>query len=244
VSVAGSLRLMRRLNASRASAEEIVISLAADFLGGGAPSFARVFDRKGGLVGLVDRLAGETLAAFRIRARSEAQGVSGAARVALGGLGPSKRADGRWRPSRGAVTLPDIPLHASQRETVELIERARRIALVCGRRWGKSTVIITLAVDYALAGRSVGIFAPTYRFLKPMIDAVVIAPAPLYRGSPLTGRSARSASKAAAGSILEPGFHRTRSEGPKISFVLGRRGSPRRRLLEGYARGGDRASDA
>jgi hypothetical protein len=28
-------------------------------------------------------------------------------------------------------------------------------------------------------GRSVGIFAPTFRFLKPLIDAVVLALAPL-----------------------------------------------------------------
>ena len=50
---------------------------------------------------------------------------------------------------------------------------------MCGRRWGKSAVIVTLAVDYALTGRSVGIFAPTFRFLKPLIDAVVLALAPL-----------------------------------------------------------------
>ena len=95
------------------------------------------------------------------------QGLSSNAPIGSGGL------------PRGAVTLPDIPLHPSQREAVELIERARRVALVCGRRWGKSTVIVTLAVDYALAGRSVGIFAPTFRFLKPLIDAIVLALAPL-----------------------------------------------------------------
>ena len=75
MSVAASLRFMRRLNASRANAEDVTISLAADFLSGGTPSFARVFDRKGAFVGVVDRLDGETLAAFRLRAHSEAQGV-------------------------------------------------------------------------------------------------------------------------------------------------------------------------
>lgn len=201
MSVAASLRFMRRLNASRANAEDITISLAADFLSGGTPSFARVFDRKGAFVGVVDRLDGETLAAFRRRAHSEAQGVSGAARVALGGLGPSNAPMGSGGLPRGAVTLPDIPLHPSQREAVELIERARRVALVCGRRWGKSTVIVTLAVDYAVTRRSVGIFAPTFRFLKPLIDAIALALAHC-RGCPSIGRSARSASRAAARSTF------------------------------------------
>jgi hypothetical protein len=179
MSVAASLRFMRRLNASRANTQDIIMSLAANFLNGGAPSFARVFDRKGALVGVVDRLDGETLVAFRQRARSEAQGLAAAARVVVGGIDAFGAATGVGGLPRGAVTLPDIPLHASQREAVELIEHARRVALVCGRRWGKSTVIVTLAVDYALTGRSVGIFAPTFRFLKPLIDAVVLALAPL-----------------------------------------------------------------
>jgi hypothetical protein len=73
------------------------------------------------------------------------------------------------------VTLPDIPLHPSQREAVALIEANRRVCLVCGRRWGKSTVIVTLAVDYALSGRNVAIFAPTHRWLRPLFDAVMLA---------------------------------------------------------------------
>jgi hypothetical protein len=73
------------------------------------------------------------------------------------------------------VTLPDIPLHLSQREAVKLIEANRRTVLVCGRRWGKSTVVVTLAVDYALAGRNVAIFAPTHRWLRPLFDAVMRA---------------------------------------------------------------------
>jgi hypothetical protein len=47
--------------------------------------------------------------------------------------------------------------------------------MVCGRRWGKSAALVMLAIDYALAGRNVGLFAPTYRFLKPLVDAVVLA---------------------------------------------------------------------
>ena len=56
-----------------------------------------------------------------------------------------------------------------------MIAANRRVALVAGRRWGKSALVVALAVDYALAGRNVGLFAPTYRFLKPLIDAIALA---------------------------------------------------------------------
>jgi hypothetical protein len=131
----------------RVDADELVTTVAADFINAAAPSFARAFDRKGSLVGTFDRLGEETLTAFRERVRSEAQGLAQAARVIVGGVGAFGGAMGVGGLPRGAVTLPDIPLHASQREAVELIERARRVALVCGRRWGKSTVIVTLAVE-------------------------------------------------------------------------------------------------
>jgi len=118
--------------------------------------------------------------------RTSGNGLASRLRTSLGPLASSSaslralgRAMGAGGLPRGAVTLPDIPLHASQREAVELIERARRVALGCGRRWGKSTVIVTLAVDYAIAGRNVGVFAPTYKFLKPLLDAVAFALAPL-----------------------------------------------------------------
>ncbi len=48
-----------------------------------------------------------------------------------------------------------------------------------GRSWSAaddgSAALVMLAIDYALAGRNVGLFAPTYRFLKPLVDAVVLA---------------------------------------------------------------------
>jgi hypothetical protein len=163
----------------RADSENVIVTVAADFLNGGAPAFARAFSRKGEELAVYVRFEDEALSAFRDRTRSEAQELAGAARVMVGGLGAPDRSAGVGGLPRGAVTLPDIPLHASQREAVELIERARRAALVCGRRWGKSTVIVTLAVAYALQGKSVGCFAPTFRFLRPLIDAVVFALAPL-----------------------------------------------------------------
>jgi hypothetical protein len=73
------------------------------------------------------------------------------------------------------VALPDVPLHPSQREAVGQIKRERRVCLVAGRRWGKSTVVVTLAVDCAIAGQSVAIAAPTYRLMRPLLDQVAAA---------------------------------------------------------------------
>jgi hypothetical protein len=115
------------------------------------------------------------LDAFRARALQQAREAQGAARVVLGGVSTAEGMMAASEPPRGAVSLPDIPLHPNQREAVRLIEMNRRACLVCGRRWGKSTVIVTLAVDYALSGRNVAIFAPTYRWLRPLFDGVMRA---------------------------------------------------------------------
>jgi len=76
---------------------------------------------------------------------------------------------------RGAVTLPDIPPHSSQLEALKLIHNHRRAALVAGRRWGKTSLLAMLAVNGALAGRSVGVFCPTYKFLGPLFEPIVSA---------------------------------------------------------------------
>ena len=76
---------------------------------------------------------------------------------------------------RGAVVLPDIPPHPSQIEALTLIAANRRVVLVCGRRWGKTSLLTMLAVNGALAGRSVGVFCPTYKFLGPLFEPIVSA---------------------------------------------------------------------
>ena len=76
---------------------------------------------------------------------------------------------------RGAVVLPDIPPHPSQIEALTLIAANRRVVLVCGRRWGKTSLLAMLAVNGALAGRSVGVFCPTYKFLGPLFEPIVSA---------------------------------------------------------------------
>jgi hypothetical protein len=165
-----------RLKRDFGRSEGVAVTIAADFRYGGVPSFARIFDRKGKEIAAFERADGEPLSAFRQRVCSQSRAP---ARVVIGGLGPLRGTVSLGELPRGTLTLPDIPLHSSQCEAVELIERVRRVALVCGRRWGKSTIIVTLAVGYAIAGKSVGVFAPTYRFLKPLIDAVVLALAQL-----------------------------------------------------------------
>lgn len=47
--------------------------------------------------------------------------------------------------------------------------------MVCGRRWGKSTILITLAVDAALSGKRVGVFAPTPTLLAPLLMEIARA---------------------------------------------------------------------
>jgi len=71
---------------------------------------------------------------------------------------------------RGTIVLPEAALHPSQIEALELIRAHRRVALVAGRRWGKSTILITLAVDAALSDKRVGVFAPTRTLMSPLME--------------------------------------------------------------------------
>ena len=181
MSVASALRIQRAINMRRAErlAGDVTVTVAADFLRGGAPTFARAFDRKGALIFTTLRLENEPWTAFRARTGVEAGRVVGAASLLVGGLPdgmppPCFEAGGMELP-RGAVTLPDIPPHPSQIEALTLIAANRRVALVCGRRWGKTSLLAMLAVNAALAGRSVGVFCPTYKFLGPLFEPIVAA---------------------------------------------------------------------
>ena len=174
----------------RASADDIVVTVAADFLHGGEPTFARTFDRRGSMVGAVQRAQGEGWAAFRARAVVEAGRGAGGRSLLIGGLPDgADSGDGdvsSWSgflPSddlpRGAITLPEAALHSSQIEALELVRQHRRVALVAGRRWGKSTILITLAVDAALSGRQVGMFAPTRTLMSPLLMEIARALRPI-----------------------------------------------------------------
>jgi hypothetical protein len=165
----------------RVGADDMVVAVAADFLHGGEPTFARVFDRRGSLLLGLQRLRDESWRAFEARARVEAGKVAGACSLLIGGLpdgggdvgGDSGEGNVSPLPTddlpRGAITLPEVALHCSQIEALELVRQHRRVALVAGRRWGKSTILITLAVDAALSGRRVGMFAPTRTLMSPLL---------------------------------------------------------------------------
>ncbi len=63
--------LARRLKREhgQASASDLVVTIAADFLRGGEPTFARAFDRRGALLMGLQRREHEPWEAFRARAR-------------------------------------------------------------------------------------------------------------------------------------------------------------------------------
>jgi len=65
-----ALRLEREHG--RAGADDITVTIAADFLRGGEPTFARTFDRRGALLGAIQRLQDEPWATFKARVVVEA----------------------------------------------------------------------------------------------------------------------------------------------------------------------------
>ena len=184
MSVASALKLQNAINARRSAWRLGALSMlvAADFMTGGAPTAAEAYDRKGVRLAKFARSEDETFIAFRERVREAAHALPGAVRVKIGGFarGPSSGSLASLQGvPRGAVALPEIPLHVSQLKALELIRGNRRVALVAGRRWGKTVMLALLAVDAVISGKSVGIFCPTYKLLGPMFEPVVAALRPL-----------------------------------------------------------------
>jgi hypothetical protein len=138
-------RRLGRVEREISRADTIPTAIAADFLHGGAPSFARVFDRRGRRLTTVQRRENELWSAFVARAKGEAAKAGQAACTLVGGL-PDDILDDfgddayghSFDPPRNAIILPETPLHRSQRQALDLIRGNRRVVLVCGRRWGKS----------------------------------------------------------------------------------------------------------
>src|SRR5271166_2007794 len=75
------------------------------------------------------------------------------------------------RRSRRAQTASTLSFCSSYGEVLRQVAEL----LVCGRRWGKTSLLAMLAVNGALAGRSVGVFCPTYKFLGPLFEPIVSA---------------------------------------------------------------------
>jgi hypothetical protein len=178
--LAASLRLMRDLNrkAERARSLELGVMTATDFARGGPPGFAYAYDRRGARLGAWGRDLGEEFTVFRDRVRAAAGEIPDAARLVFGGLPEVTDVPGVAWPGHApafAVKLADPVLHPSQLEALRLIQANRRVALRAGRRWGKSTILIAIAVSDALAGKIVGVFAPTYKLLSPLFGAIALA---------------------------------------------------------------------
>ena len=72
-----------RVPRAPSSQRDAPLAVGADFCNGGAPAFARVFDRRGREISTLDRLDDESLSDFRQRARVEAQNLAGAVRVVV-----------------------------------------------------------------------------------------------------------------------------------------------------------------
>jgi hypothetical protein len=74
MSVTSALRIQRAINARRAerSSGAVITTVAADFLHGRAPCFARMFDQRGTLISAIQRAPDEGWAAFTARARVDA----------------------------------------------------------------------------------------------------------------------------------------------------------------------------
>ena len=171
-------RRLTRVEREAARSNEIPAAIAVDFLRGGAPSTAEAYDRKGAFLAAFARDEGETVLTFRNRVREAARALPGAMRVKLGGIAREPSAgfiDLFEGIPRGAVTLSDIPPHPSQLEALAIIRDNKRVVLTCGRRWGKTVLLATIAVDAVLAGQSVGLFCPTFKFLGPLVEVIVPA---------------------------------------------------------------------
>jgi hypothetical protein len=70
-------------------------------------------------------------------------------------------------------------LHSGEIEAAAVAQAHRFSAWKCGRRFGKTSTLVTLAIDAALCGQAVGYFAPAYKLSAPTFKALKFALAPV-----------------------------------------------------------------
>ena len=106
-------------------------------------------------------------------ARCSSEGYQTACRPPI-----SRTAQRRRASVRSLAALSSYPRRRCTRRRSRRSRSSRanwRVALVCGRRWGKSTILITLAIDAALSGKRVGVFAPTRTLMSPLLMEIAAA---------------------------------------------------------------------
>jgi hypothetical protein len=175
--------------------ERIVDSLAADVelgftvhravdfvTGSPEPDFARLSDLKGEVTALIERKSNMDYNAFVVAAVQAAK-ARRAAKLVFGGVHPGFADKAVHAPSvlpggprRGDLIYPPGgSLHTGEVEAVKVATEHRFSAWRCGRRFGKTSTLITLAMDAALVGKSVGYFTPTYKLSGPVFRALKLA---------------------------------------------------------------------
>jgi hypothetical protein len=185
VSVAALERLIEAWVADEPAS--LTVHTAIDFVTGSpTPNFARLADRNGEVFALIERRNDESYGRFRGVARTAAE-ARGAAKLVFGGLHP--RLAGNAAPGltsstagglfRNAIHPPDGPLHSGEIEAAAVAQAHRFSAWKCGRRFGKTSTLVTLAIDAALCGQAVGYFAPAYKLSAPTFKALKFALAPV-----------------------------------------------------------------
>ena len=117
----------------------VVTNIAADFLYGGAPSFARVFDRHGSKLTTIERLIDEPWAAFRARVRDE------------------RPATPRMRPPRLSAVFPKrlstpaLPTDFCRQSRPSMRSSCQKQRCIHRRRW-RSSLFATIVESRWCAG--------------------------------------------------------------------------------------------
>jgi hypothetical protein len=163
-----------------------VVVEAVDFTTNGLATFARGAGRRGTVLATWQQDPDEPREQFLFRAHEGAR-QCGAARLLVGGIpdlqGRSDPVPTDRPAPRSVISMPDGALHAGQVEALRIIQANRFTALRAGRRFGKSSLAATLAVDTAMLGGMAGIFAPIFKLASPLFDVLAAALAPAVASS-------------------------------------------------------------
>jgi hypothetical protein len=141
--------------------------------------FARAVDERGRLIETYRRGPDGDWHMFFERARNDAQ-ERRAAKIVFGGLdieailGDASMAIlapplGPLEPDAPYLRWPVQP-HPKQVELLQAIFSNRYLAAACGRRMGKTTTTMMVAIDEFALGRRVGMFYPDYSFANPVYE--------------------------------------------------------------------------